>query len=163
MESWLILSSGPFGAIVGRVANRICGAAFTLNGTRYKLVANDGKNTIHGGPRGFSRVIWKVKRHEQESANPSIQFSYRSFDDEGGFPGDILVTVMYTLTGNKQLIVTMKAMALNKPTPVNLAQHAFWNVGGHNSSDVLYHYIQIFGPVSHQWIASLYQQVRLHQ
>ncbi|VVA31335.1 Hypothetical predicted protein [Prunus dulcis] len=96
-----ISSSSPFGAIVGRVANRICSAAFALNGTRYKLVANDGKNTIHGGPRGFSRVIWKVKRHEQESANPSIQFSYHSFDGEGGFPGDILITVMCTLTGNK--------------------------------------------------------------
>lgn len=139
-----INSSSPFRAIVGRVANRICGAAFTLNGTCYNLVANAGKNTIHGGPRGFSRVSWKVKRHEQESANPSIQFSYHSFDGEGGFPGDMLVTVMYTLTGNKQLIVTMKTIALNKPTLVNLAQNAFWNLGGHNCSDILHHYIRIF-------------------
>ncbi|XP_059642696.1 uncharacterized protein LOC132284602 isoform X2 [Cornus florida] len=98
-----------FGATVGRVANRIAGAKFTLNGTVYKLVANEKKNTLHG------------------------------------FPGDLLTTVTFTIVDNNQLSVRMKAKALNKATPVNLAQHAYWNLGGHTSGDILSNEIQIFG------------------
>uniref|UniRef100_A0A6N2L874 Aldose 1-epimerase n=1 Tax=Salix viminalis TaxID=40686 RepID=A0A6N2L874_SALVM len=101
-------ASSPFGATVGRVANRISKAQFTLNGTVYKLPANSGNNTIHG------------------------------------FPGDILVKTSYTLLGDNQVCITMKAEALNKATPVNLVNHAFWNLGGHNSGDILSEKIQIF-------------------
>ncbi|KAH0973727.1 hypothetical protein GBA52_025883 [Prunus armeniaca] len=131
------------GAIVGRVANRIGGAQFTLNGTHYKLVANEGKNILHGGLIGFSDVVWKVQKYQNEGDAPHIVFTYHSADGEEGFPGDLLVTVSYTLLGDKQLSVKMKAKALNKPTPVNLAQHTYWNLGGHNSGDVLSQYIKI--------------------
>ena len=151
-----INGSLPFGAIVGRVANRIRGAQFTLNRVNYKLVANEGNNTLHGGSRGFSHVVWRVSAHRKEGAVPYIQFSYRSFDGEQGFPGDLFVSVMYILTGDDTMRVKMIAIALNKPTPVNLAQHTYWNLGGHNSGDILSHEIQIFGshitPIDRQLI-----------
>ncbi|KAL2570652.1 hypothetical protein GLYMA_18G257700v4 [Glycine max] len=134
-----------FGATVGRVANRIGGAQFTLNGIYYKLVANEGNNTLHGGARGFSDVLWKVKRYQKEGPSPSITFRYHSVDGEQGFPGDLLVTVSYILTGKNQLVILMKGKALNKPTPVNLANHAYWNLGGHNSGNILNEVVQIFG------------------
>jgi len=137
--------SSYLGAVVGRVANRIGGAQFTLNGTHYKIVANEGNNTLHGGSRGFSDVVWKVKTYKNEGHAPHIVFSYLSPDGDQGFPGDLSVTVSYTLLGNNQLSVIMKARALNKPTPVNLAQHTYWNLGGHNSGDILSNEVQIFG------------------
>ncbi|KAF2316250.1 hypothetical protein GH714_041591 [Hevea brasiliensis] len=144
-----------FGATVGRVANRIAGAQFTLNGTHYKLVPNEGKNMLHGGPKGFSKVVWKVKKYKPESNAPFIIFTYHSPDGEEGFPGNLHVAVGYTLIGDK-LSITMKAKALNKATPVNLAQHAYWNLGGQNSGDILSEEIQIFAsqytPVDSQLI-----------
>ncbi|KAJ7974433.1 Aldose 1-epimerase [Quillaja saponaria] len=134
-----------FGAIVGRVANRIGGAQFTLNGTHYKLVANDGKNTLHGGPIGFGDVVWKVHTYKNSGPDPHIVFTYHSFDGQQGFPGDLQVFVTYALIGNNKLSVKMNAKALNKPTPVNLAQHAYWNLGGHNSGSILSEKVQIFG------------------
>ncbi|XP_019159975.1 PREDICTED: aldose 1-epimerase-like [Ipomoea nil] len=130
-----------FGAIVGRVANRIGGAQFTLNGIHYKLNANDGNNTLHGGKKGFSKVTWKVKKHEESS----ITFTYYSRDGDQGFPGDVIAHVTYTIKENPyKLIVKMNAKALNKPTPVNLAQHNYWNLGGHDSGNILSEKLQIF-------------------
>nr|GMD72412.1 aldose 1-epimerase-like [Ipomoea batatas] len=130
-----------FGAIVGRVANRIGGSQFTLNGIHYKLNANDGNNTLHGGKKGFSRVTWKVKKHEESY----ITFTYFSRDGDQGFPGDVIAYVTYTIKENPyKLIVKMNAKALNKPTPVNLAQHNYWNLGGHDSGDILSEKLQIF-------------------
>ncbi|XP_010242446.1 PREDICTED: aldose 1-epimerase-like [Nelumbo nucifera] len=133
-----------FGAIVGRVANRIKGAQFTLNDTTYNLVANDGKNTLHGGQKGFSDVVWQVKKHSPASHCPYVRFHYQSADGEQGFPGKVIVSVNYMITVENQLSVTMKAKALNKATPVNLAQHTYWNLGGHNSGDILSETLQIF-------------------
>ncbi|XLT57124.1 hypothetical protein HN873_049728 [Arachis hypogaea] len=134
-----------FGATVGRVANRIGGAQFTLNGVHYKLVANEGNNTLHGGTRGFNDVLWKVESYKRNAKNPSITFSYHSFDGEEGFPGDLIVTVSYILSGKNHLAIVMKAKALNKATPVNLANHAYWNLGGQNSGNILDEVVQIFG------------------
>ena len=133
-----------FGAIVGRVANRIGGAQFTLNGIHYKLDANEGKNMLHGGKKGFSDVVWKVKNIEKDGQSPNITFTYHSTDGEEGFPGDLLVTVTYILSGFYNLEVVMEAKALNKATPVSLAQHSYWNLGGHDSGDILSEEIQIF-------------------
>ncbi|OIV90279.1 hypothetical protein TanjilG_08316 [Lupinus angustifolius] len=133
-----------FGATVGRVANRIGGAQFTLNGTHYKLIANEGNNTLHGGPKGFTHALWKVVRYQREGDRPRITFSYHSFDGEEGFPGDLLVTVSYIL-GKNSLNIIMKAKAINKPTPVNLINHAYWNLGNHNSGNILDEVVQIFG------------------
>ncbi|KAH7857066.1 hypothetical protein Vadar_008718 [Vaccinium darrowii] len=132
-----------FGSIVGRVANRIKGAQFTLNGIHYQLVPNDGKNMLHGGPKGFSEVVWKVKSYETDS---HVTFTYHSFDGEQGFPGDLDVTVTYVLIGTNKLGVTMKAKALNKATPVNLASHTYWNLGGHGSGDIVAHNLTLFAP-----------------
>ncbi|XVF16577.1 hypothetical protein REPUB_Repub10bG0043900 [Reevesia pubescens] len=132
------------GSIVGRFANRIGGAQFTLNGVHYKLIPNEGKNMLHGGPVGFSDVVWKVKKYKKDDYAPSIVFAYDSYDGEQGFPGALKVTVAYTLLPGNKLIVTMKAKALNKATPVNLAQHTYWNLGNHNSGDILSEEVQIF-------------------
>ncbi|GAB2221021.1 hypothetical protein Droror1_Dr00012183 [Drosera rotundifolia] len=130
-----------FGAIVGRVANRIGGAKFTLNGKTYHLVANDGNNTLHGGKIGFADVIWKVEEHREDSL---ITFSYDSYDGEQGFPGKVRATVSYMFVGTNKLAIRMKAKALIKPTPINLAFHGYWNLGGHNSGNILDHEIQLF-------------------
>ncbi|KAJ6369984.1 hypothetical protein OIU76_028280 [Salix suchowensis] len=114
----ILNASSPFGATVGRVANRIAKAQFTLNGFVYKLPANSGNNTIHGGPIGFSKVVWKVKKYSPDGAIPRIDFTYHSFDGEQGFPGDLLVRTSYTLLGDNQVCITMKAEALNKATPI---------------------------------------------
>ncbi|GMJ04963.1 hypothetical protein like AT3G47800 [Hibiscus trionum] len=131
-----------FGAIVGRVANRIGGAKFTLNGVTYKTVANDGKNTLQGGRKGFSDVIWIVKSYKRDS---HVKFSYESFDGEEGFPGNVSVSITYMMLGTNNLAVKMVAKPLNKPTPVNLALHTYWNLGGHNSGDIMSHTLQLFG------------------
>ncbi|KAK2647749.1 hypothetical protein Ddye_015238 [Dipteronia dyeriana] len=148
--------SSYFGAIVGRFANRIGGAQFTLDGTTYKVVANEGNNTLHGGLRGFSDVVWKVRTYKTEGHAPRVVFSYYSYDGEQGFPGDLFVTVAYTLVGDTHLSVRMRAKALNKATPVNLAQHTYWNLGGHDSGDILSEEIRIFAshytPVDSQMI-----------
>ncbi|QCD92574.1 aldose 1-epimerase [Vigna unguiculata] len=136
--------SSYFGATVGRVGNRIGGAQFTLNGVHYKLVANEGNNTLHSGPKAFSDVLWNVEKYVKDGDRPRITFSYLSFDGEGGFPGDLLVTVSYIL-GKNSLSIIMKAKALNKPTPVNLLNHAYWNLGNHNSGNILNEVVQIFG------------------
>lgn len=136
--------TGHFGSIVGRVANRIGGAKFTLNGTTYKLDANEGPNMLHGGIKGFSQVPWKVKKLRKFGQSPYITLSYYSRDGEEGFPGAVMATVTYQLLKPYKLSVVMKARALNKATPVNLAQHAYWNLGGHNSGDILSHELQIF-------------------
>ncbi|XP_059441369.1 uncharacterized protein LOC132173781 [Corylus avellana] len=131
-----------FGAIVGRVANRIGKAQFTLNGTKYKLVANEGKNMLHGGPKGYSDVIWTVESYKADS---HVTFTYHSFDGEEGFPGDLSVSVTYRLIQTNKLAVIMEAQPLNKATPVNLAQHTYWNLGGQASGNILSHSLQLFG------------------
>ncbi|KAI3911772.1 hypothetical protein MKW92_012306 [Papaver armeniacum] len=125
-----------FGRTLGRVANRIGGAKFTLNGTTYKLVANDGNNTLHGGAIGFNNVLWKVKSYKPNIKTPSITFSYDSFDGEQGFPGKVSVSVTYGIItefpGNRSTLL------------MNLAHHTYWNLAGHNSGDILSHNVQIF-------------------
>ncbi|KAG8384720.1 hypothetical protein BUALT_Bualt04G0147600 [Buddleja alternifolia] len=133
-----------FGAIVGRVANRIAGAKFTLNGKVYKLDANENTSMLHGGKNGFSQVAWKVKKHVKYGRSPYITLTYHSVDGEEGFPGDVLASVTYALLEPYKLSVTMKAKALNKATPVNLAQHSYWNLGGHTSGNILSDELQIF-------------------
>lgn len=129
-----------FGATVGRVANRIGGAQFTLDGIRYNITANEKNNTLHGGKVGFGDLAWKVK----EQTSESITFFYHSYDGEEGFPGDLDVSVTYTLEAPYILDVKMSALAINKATPVNLAQHTYWNMGGHDSGDILSDEVQIF-------------------
>ncbi|KAL4197728.1 hypothetical protein AMTRI_Chr04g189730 [Amborella trichopoda] len=132
-----------FGAIVGRVANRIKDGRFVLNGQAYRLFRNDGNNTLHGGHRGFSKVFWTMKE-KQDGEFPYITLTYHSFDGEQGFPGDLDVSVTYKLVGDLQISVSMEAIPRNKPTPVNLAQHTYWNLAGQNSGPILGNTVQLW-------------------
>ncbi|XP_048552948.1 galactose mutarotase-like [Triticum urartu] len=132
------------GSTIGRVANRIANARFVLDGRTYRLLRNDGNNTIHGGPRGFNKVIWTVKEYVHDGDSPYITFYYRSFDGEQGFPGYLDVYVTYQLSEPYDLSIHMNATATSKATPVNLVNHAYWNLAGHGSGDVLEHELQMF-------------------
>ncbi|CAN6802599.1 unnamed protein product [Brassica oleracea] len=134
-----------FGATVGRVANRIGKAHFKLNGKEYKTVANDGKNTLHGGKKGFGDVVWAVTKHKYDGKKPHIVFTYTSPDGDQGFPGELIVRVKYKLVKDNELSVVMEAEAKDQATPVNLAHHTYWNLGGQNSGDILSEEIQILG------------------
>ncbi|KAL5722677.1 aldose 1-epimerase [Ranunculus cassubicifolius] len=137
-------NSQYFGAIVGRVANRIGGAKFTLNGKTYKLNANEGNNTLHGGKPGYGDVVWRVSKYEKGGQSPYITFAYHSFDGEQRFPGDLSIHVTYKLLEYQKLSVIMKAKALNKATPVNIINHSYWNLRGHNTGDIFSNEIQLF-------------------
>uniref|UniRef100_A0A3B6GYP1 Aldose 1-epimerase n=1 Tax=Triticum aestivum TaxID=4565 RepID=A0A3B6GYP1_WHEAT len=132
-----------FGALVGRVANRIAGGRFTIKNHPYHTYTNDGNNTLHGGHRGFNQVFWSV-RERATGAFPYITFYYRSGDGEEGFPGALDVLVTYKIDGDYSYSVTMYARPVDKPTPVNLAQHTYWNLRGHGRGTVLDHSVQIF-------------------
>uniref|UniRef100_A0A6V7QW10 Aldose 1-epimerase n=1 Tax=Ananas comosus var. bracteatus TaxID=296719 RepID=A0A6V7QW10_ANACO len=97
-----------------------------------------------GGHRGFNQVIWDV-RERVEGEFPYITFHYHSFDGEQGFPGDLDVFVTYKIDEDYTFSVTMRAEPRNKPTPINLAQHSYWNLGGHASGTILKNLVQIFG------------------
>nr|CAB3484736.1 unnamed protein product [Digitaria exilis] len=133
-----------FGALVGRVANRVANARFVLDGKAYHLYANDGKNALHGGKRGFSKVIWTVKEYVSGGDCPYITLYYHSFDGEEGFPGALDVYVTYRLSSPYELSIHMNATALDKATPVNLVNHAYWNLAGQGRGDILGDTVQIF-------------------
>lgn len=120
-----------FGAIAGRVANRIGGAEFALNGTTYALDANEGSNHIHGGARGTARQIWRIVH----ASTDSVHLALTSPDGEMGYPGTLDISVTYTLTGNRLDIDF--AATTDKPTPVNLVQHNYFNLAG--AGDILGH------------------------
>ncbi|GLT35154.1 hypothetical protein SLA2020_096320 [Shorea laevis] len=133
-----------FGCIVGRVANRIKNGKFTLNGVEYSLPINKPPNSLHGGHKGFDKKVWEVAEYKK-GENPSITFKYHSSDGEEGYPGDLSVTATYTLVSSTTMRLDMEAMPKNKATPINLAQHTYWNLAGHNSGSILDHSIQIWG------------------
>ncbi|XP_038999388.1 galactose mutarotase-like isoform X2 [Hibiscus syriacus] len=132
-----------FGCIVGRVANRIKNGKFTHNGTEYSLPINNPPNSLHGGFKGFDKRIWEVVEYTKGD-NPYITFKYSSSDGEEGYPGDVSVTATYTLTSSTTLKLEMEAVPKDKATPINLAQHTYWNLAGHNSGNILDHTIQIW-------------------
>jgi aldose 1-epimerase len=130
-----------FGCTVGRFANRIAGAKFSIDGKEYKLAANDGKNHLHGGIIGFNKVPWKSKSFDN-GENRGIIFEYLSPDGEEGYPGNFKAVVKYTLTNNNELSISYEATA-DKKTIVNLTNHSYFNLAGHNAGDILSHQIQI--------------------
>jgi len=131
-----------FGATVGRYANRIANAKFTLDGTEYKLTANAGKNHIHGGKsKRFDKVVWTSRpvRSEEEVA---VRLTYLSRDGDEGFPGNLDCAVTYTLTNSNELKISYEATT-DKPTIVNLTNHSYFNLAGAGNGDVLEHQIMI--------------------
>ncbi len=144
-----VKESPYFGALIGRYANRIGGAAFTLNGSAYKLAANDHGNALHGGLRGFDKVLWKV-RHATRS---SVELAYRSEDGEEGYPGRLDVSVTYTLSDSGALAIEYRATS-DKDTILNLTNHSYFNLAGHGN--ILGHVLTIdanqFTPVDDKLI-----------
>jgi aldose 1-epimerase len=129
-----------FGAVAGRVANRIADAKFTLDGKEYKLAANNGKNHLHGGMKGFDKAVWKSKPIQNPDGSASVEFTYLSKDGEEGYPGNLSAKVVYTLTPNDELRIDYTATT-DKATPVNLTNHSYFNLAG--SGDVLKHDLMI--------------------
>ena len=132
-----ISDSSYFGAIIGRFANRIAGARFTVDGTPYRLAANDGPNHLHGGRTGFDRVVWHAAPFRTGEA-PGVALSYTSPDGEEGYPGNLHVRVRYALTDQNELVVDFLATT-DRATPVNLTQHTCFNLTGDAGADVLGH------------------------
>jgi aldose 1-epimerase len=130
-----------FGSNAGRVANRVAKGRFMLDGKEYKLAANNGPNTLHGGLKGFDKVVWKASLAAGDG--PSLYLTYRSPDGEEGFPGNLTAAITYTLTSRGALRVTYAAWT-DKPTPINLAHHSYFNLAGPAAGDVLGHQVTIF-------------------
>ncbi len=125
-------------SVKGRVANRIAGAAFTLDGQEYKLAANDGKNTLHGGKIGFDQVVWKAEIPTSASdAGHAVKFTHVSKDGEEGFPGTLTTTLTYRLTDDNVLRLDYTATT-DKATPINLTNHAYFNLSGGTGSSANY-------------------------
>jgi aldose 1-epimerase len=132
------LGSHPyFGAATGRVANRIAKAKFTLDGKEFKLAANNGPNTLHGGLKGFDKVVWKASDVSGPSG-PAVKMSYLSPDGEEGFPGNLSVSVTYTVTADNELRIDYSATT-DKPTPVNITNHSYFNLAGPGAGSILGH------------------------
>jgi len=131
-----------FGATVGRIANRIKDAKFTLEGKTYTLAANDGPNHLHGGKKGWDKVVWNAEAKETDHG-PSIKFTYVSKDGEEGYPGTLTATSTYTLTNDNELRVEMEATT-DKTTIVNMAHHTYWNLGGTASGSIENQELQLF-------------------
>ncbi len=124
-----------FGASVGRYANRIAKGKFSIDGKSYTLVANDGPNSLHGGPKGFDKRMWKI---DSVSSGPQAKavFSYVSADGEEGFPGALKVTATYSLNEQNELRLEYRATT-SKPTVLNLTNHSYFNLSGSDARDVM--------------------------
>jgi aldose 1-epimerase len=134
------LKSSPyFGALIGRYGNRIAKGKFTLDGVTYTLPINNGPNTLHGGLKGFDKVVWAAKPLITADG-PALQLTYLSKDGEQGFPGDLSVTATYTVTEDDALRVDFKATT-DKDTVCNLTHHSYFNLAGHGN--VLGHIVYI--------------------
>ena len=139
LQSYQGPNDGYFGALVGRYGNRIGQARFTLDGTTYKLLANNGVNTLHGGKKGFQAVVWDAK----EVNDSTLELSRVSADMEEGFPGNLVVKVTYALTANNGIEIKYEATT-DKTTVVNLTNHAYFNLNGEGSGTILNHQMQIY-------------------
>jgi aldose 1-epimerase len=128
-----------FGALIGRYGNRIANGKFSLDGKTYTLAQNNGVNNLHGGPKGFNTVIWNVNQKNDHT----LELTYLSPDGDQGFPGNMQVTAVYTLTDNNELRINFTATT-DKPTVCNLTQHGYWNLAGQGHGDILSHQVQIF-------------------
>jgi aldose 1-epimerase len=120
-----------FGAVIGRVANRIKDAQFSLDGRTFKVGANNGKHMLHGGKVGWDKVVWAAQARATENG-PLLELTYVSKDGEEGFPGSVTAHNTYTLTNDDELKVEMDATT-DKTTVLNMAHHTYWNLGGHDS------------------------------
>ena len=130
-----------FGALIGRYGNRIGGAKFTLEGKTYTLATNNGPNSLHGGIKGFDKVVWQAKSRVSPDG-PALELTYVSKDGEEGFPGNFKVTATYTITDNNELHLYFTATT-DQPTVCNLTHHSYFNLSGQGNGDILGHEVYI--------------------
>ncbi len=128
-----------FGAAVGRVANRIANAKFELNGKVYNLPKNNGENSLHGGVYGYDRKVWDVISADEQEIN----FRLISPDGDEGYPAEVVIDMSYKLTDDNALVINYKATS-NGDTPLNLTNHTFFNLGGHDSGCINHHIMTIY-------------------
>lgn len=152
LEGFLQKGVPYFGALIGRYGNRIANAKFTLDGKEYLLSPNNNGNTLHGGNKGYDKVYWNI---EKQAGDSSLKLSYLSKDGEEGYPGNLTIQVIYTLTADNGLKIDYTATT-DKATPVNLTSHAYFNLSAGRDSTILGHDLLIkaskFTPVNEQLI-----------
>lgn len=148
-----VRNSPYFGALIGRYGNRIANGRFNLAGQSYHLAVNNGPNSLHGGNKGFDKVVWRVVHAQVRREGPQLRLSYLSRDGEEGYPGNLAVTATYTLSEDNALRLDYVA-STDKPTVINLTQHSYFNLRG--GGDILGHVVQIsaarFTPVDNTLI-----------
>jgi len=132
-----------FGATIGRCANRIKNGRFQLEGKTYQLATNDPPNHLHGGNKGWDKVVWDVVATNDTPQGPTITFQYLSKDGEEGYPGNVTATVTYALTNDNEFQVDMRATT-DKTTIVNMAHHSYWNLGGYDSGSIADHELTLY-------------------
>ena len=128
-----------FGAIVGRYGNRIAKGKFTLDGVEYKLAVNNGANSLHGGLKGFDKVVWTAKQDGQK-----LELTYVSKDGEEGYPGTLTTVVTYTLTDDNELRIDYAISVEGKATVKNITNHSYFNLAGAGEGDILGHQVTLF-------------------
>ena len=138
LQEYLDSEEAYFGAICGRYANRVAKGSFSLDGKSYQLPINNGPNALHGGIKGFNAVIWDA----EQTATNEIAFRYVAADGEEGYPGELHVEVIYTLTEENELTIEYRATT-SKPTILNLTNHSYFNLSGDGDASVHDHSLQI--------------------
>ena len=141
LEGWLTNTS-YFGSTVGRYGNRIAEGKFSLNGEDYSLAANNGPNHLHGGIKGFDKVLWTGKPLSKEGAQ-GVEFTYISKNGEEGYPGELTSVVTYWLNDDNELIWEAKATVTGKSTPINIVHHSYWNLSNDRLSSINDHYLTL--------------------
>jgi len=141
LSGYLSSANPYFGGIIGRYGNRIAKGKFTLNGEVYKLATNDNTNHLHGGEKGFDKVMWNIKEIKGGDAL-GVELTYRSKDMEEGYPGNLNVKVIYLLNNSNEFLIRYEANT-DKPTVCNLTNHTYFNLAGEGSGDILEHRLKI--------------------
>jgi len=131
-----------FGCVAGRYANRIAKGRFTLDGQEYALAANNGPNHLHGGIKGFDKAVWTADEVREEDS-VGVRLSHTSPHGDEGYPGELSANVVYTVSADNKLTMRYQAQT-DRPTHVNLTNHAYWNLAGADSADILGHELTLF-------------------